>query len=104
MNEVVDEEEKLGGREIWRRKLFLKEFIQGVGAVDLGFKGRKYTWENRHLGTHLIKERLDRALASKEWLHLFSEAQVEHLMMQESDHASILLRTAIEDLNGKCPF
>lgn len=72
--------------------------------MDLGFKGRKYTWENRHSSTRLIKERLDRILASKEWLHFFSEAQVEHLTMHEFDHASILLRTVMEELNGKRLF
>lgn len=43
-NEVVDESEKLGGRAIWNRKMYLRKFIHNVGAVDLGFEGNKYTW------------------------------------------------------------
>lgn len=67
LNEVVEEAEKFGGRPIWSRKLYLQEFIQNVGAIDLGYEGCKYTWDNGHEGTSFIRERLDRGLACKDW-------------------------------------
>lgn len=66
LNEVVEECEKSGGRAIWRRKLYLKNCIQALGAVDLGFTGKIFTWENRHAGKWYIKEILDRAVASRD--------------------------------------
>lgn len=36
LNELIDKMEKFGGRTIWKRELFLRDFIQNVGAVDLG--------------------------------------------------------------------
>lgn len=51
-----------------------------------------------------MKERLDRVAASKDWLHLYCEAQLHHLDFQEFDHASILMRTTIKELGGTCPF
>lgn len=71
LNEVVSQEEKWGGRSVWRKQLYLKEFINMVGGVDLGFIGNKYTWENKQEGRMFIKERLDRAVASKEWTEDF---------------------------------
>lgn len=59
LNEVVEESEKMGGRAIWKRRLFFKPCIQALGAVDLGFVGKKFTWENRQTGKWYIKERLD---------------------------------------------
>lgn len=39
-------------------------------------------------------------IASKEWVHLFSLAQVDHLTLQESDHAPIMLNTIVEKKVG----
>lgn len=63
LNELIDKMEKFGGRTIWKRELFLRDFIQNVGAVDLGFEGYKYIWDNGHTGNSFIKERLDRDIA-----------------------------------------
>lgn len=37
LNEITDSSEKFGGRQIWKRKLYLKQFIQEVAKIDLGF-------------------------------------------------------------------
>ena len=42
LNEVTSETEKFGGRSIWKRRLFLKNFLQEVNGIDLGFSGRKW--------------------------------------------------------------
>lgn len=68
LNEVVSEHEKFKGRNIWRKKLFLKPFLQDCGRVDLGFSGSKFIWSNNQEGLAPIKERKDRAIANKRCL------------------------------------
>lgn len=70
----------------------MKDFMRNVGGVDLGFVGSKYTWENKQEVQMLIKERLDRAMASKEWVDSFQQASVRHINMEASDHCPILFQ------------
>lgn len=65
LNEIMNENEKLGGRQFWRKKLYMKPIMQNLGAIDLGFQGKWFTWENNQEGRGLIKERLDKAFADK---------------------------------------
>lgn len=39
LNEVVHNKEKIGDRDIWNKRFFLKDFIEEVVAIDLGFSG-----------------------------------------------------------------
>lgn len=71
----------------------MKDFMRDVGGVDLGYIGRKFTWENRQEGHMLIKEKLDRAIINNEWLMMFQQATIKHLNMEASDHCPILLQT-----------
>ena len=67
------------------------------GFVDLGFTGPKFTWYgNRH--RHIIWERLDRRVATHDWLEKYPAASIRHLHCVESDHRPILL---ILDPNGE---
>lgn len=65
-----------------------------MGAFDLDFVGKMFTWENRQTGQAYIKERLNKFLAYREWLNFFGDVTVEHLMAEVSDHIPILLNTA----------
>ena len=64
LNEIIDNLEKLRGKDIYEKRLFLKEFIHQVRAMNLGFIGRKFTWFNSEETNTLIIERLDRVIAS----------------------------------------
>lgn len=68
LNEVIDNSEKLGGRGLRNKRLFLSDFMQIVGAVDLAFTGCKFIWVNNHDKQTFIQERLDRAIASTDLL------------------------------------
>lgn len=57
-----------------------------MGGIDIGYNGRRYTWENKQKGNALIKERLDRAIACKDWLDMQPTALVQHFGMEISDH------------------
>lgn len=58
---------------------------------DLGFKGNKFTWQRGSSPSTIIKERLDRFLATLQWCTLFPQAQVQNLPILNSDHGPILL-------------
>lgn len=72
--------------------------------MNLGFVGKKFTWENQQAGCWHIKERIDRVIASRDWVPLFDEAQVEHMFALELDHSPIMLSTVNEWKNGRRPF
>nr|XP_048337067.1 uncharacterized protein LOC125424270 [Ziziphus jujuba var. spinosa] len=64
LNDIFEESKKFGGR-IWQRShSFLKIFVEKVGAIDLGFSGKRLTWENKQDGRAYVKERLDRVTAA----------------------------------------
>ena len=44
LNEIVDQSEKFRERKIYGKRLFLKQFIQEVSGVGLGFTGTRFTW------------------------------------------------------------
>jgi len=46
-------------------------FLNSMGMIDLGFSGNPYTWTNHRQGLGLIKEFLDRGIASLDWIHTF---------------------------------
>lgn len=47
LNEITKPSEKLGGRVIWKSYIFLKDFMQSVRGIDIGFSGKQFTWENK---------------------------------------------------------
>lgn len=65
--------------------------------VELGSTGLKSTWQgNRH--GHVVWERLDRGVASYDWMAKFLAATIRHLHCVASNHRPILL---LLDLNGE---
>jgi hypothetical protein len=64
-NFVLDQLEKLGGCPVASFSHYsFRNFIDRHGLVDIGFVGNPYTWFNKRKGFAIVKERLDRALAS----------------------------------------
>lgn len=76
LNEIVDDSESLGGRALKGKQLFLKEFIQQTGALDLGFVGRRFTWLNKQTGSTSIRRHLDKALSDSEWLRMYPKTTI----------------------------
>ncbi|KAI7989263.1 hypothetical protein LOK49_LG13G02901 [Camellia lanceoleosa] len=64
--------------------------VNDCGLVDLGYVGAKFTWCN-HRQDGLVRERLDRGLATASWMRVFPHAKVLHLVCTTSDHVLILL-------------
>ncbi|KAA3488685.1 non-ltr retroelement reverse transcriptase [Gossypium australe] len=93
-NEIVNSFEKKSGR--LRADRQMDEFrtaLDDCGLNDLGYIGRWFTWERgRFLSTN-IRERLDRGVATLNWVNLCPSYQIEHLNHSFSYHCPILLDT-----------
>ena len=64
-NSVLDQFEKMGGKLVsCSSNCPFRCFINLFGMIDLGFATNPYTWSNNRQSLHIIKERLDRGLAS----------------------------------------
>lgn len=104
LNEVTEAAKKIGGREIQKKKLYLKDLMQFRGGIDLGFNGSRFTWENKQEGYASIKERIDRAVADYRWMEQYPNASVIHFKREASDHCPILLQTATKGNKNNHPF
>ena len=91
-NEIIGLSEKEGGRIRPKRQmeLFL-EVINFCALRDLGYVELKFTWLFQQRDGFQIRERLDRALGSSDWLVLFPRASLHHLSSSVSDHSPLSL-------------
>ena len=76
--------------------------VDVCGLVDLGFEGRRWTYEKKVAGGSYCRVRLDRALACAEWSARFPLAYVQHLTSAASDHGPIELRWEARPQNSSC--
>ncbi|XP_019107211.1 uncharacterized protein LOC109136048 [Beta vulgaris subsp. vulgaris] len=99
-NDVVCQNEKLGGRKVsLRRANLYAETMDKCNLLDMGFCGPKFTWTNKRK-KNPIYERLDRGWANVDWLNIFPEYKLSHLPRVTSDHCPILLNLTSQSENG----
>lgn len=64
-NDILEEVDKSGDRS---RSEFsfqvFRAFVDDMEMIDLGFKGRRWTWGNNREGEGFVEERLDRFFGS----------------------------------------
>uniref|UniRef100_A0A2N9FFZ2 Reverse transcriptase domain-containing protein n=1 Tax=Fagus sylvatica TaxID=28930 RepID=A0A2N9FFZ2_FAGSY len=103
-NELVRIEEKQGRhtRSESQMQLF-RDVLDECGFVDLGFTGPKFTWTNNRPGD-MTWERLDRVVATPDWLLRFPSARVSHLEGRWSDHKPIWVSTETAVIPKRKPF
>ncbi|XP_050289811.1 uncharacterized protein LOC126727959 [Quercus robur] len=92
-NEIIGTSEKEGGSDRPRQQM--TNFVETINACrlrDLGYTGPKFTWNYGRADSVQIRERLDRALATPEWISLFPLAKLYHLSSSVLDHAPLVLR------------
>ena len=65
--------------------------INSCGFKDLGYSGPDYTWCNMKEGDGRVYLRLDRALATCDWIEKFSEIKVHHLVNSTLDHCALFI-------------
>ncbi|XP_057250113.1 uncharacterized protein LOC130591192 [Beta vulgaris subsp. vulgaris] len=62
-----------------------------LGLSEINFQGQNFTWCNNRSEPERVYERLDRAYATEDWLHRYSEARILNMPILISDHSPILL-------------
>ncbi|CAN1241767.1 hypothetical protein LINPERPRIM_LOCUS5088 [Linum perenne] len=72
--------------------------------MDLGYQGDPFTWSNKRLGNHQIRERLDRGLTNASWRILFDKAILTHESMIGFDHCPLRLSFHTTSPNRRTPF
>ena len=86
-NQVLSQDEKLGLRLCSQRQIdMFEEFLHSTQLMDFDVKGCKYTWFNNLREGFVIRERIDRCLASWEWRRLFPNAVVSAVPAISSYH------------------
>jgi hypothetical protein len=99
-NEVTSPCEQIGGNaRSESQMLAFRECLSDCELNDLGFKGYKFTWNNKREGQDNIQVRLDRGTAAAPFLNLYPETQIEHIITEESDHMALLVR--LENIGNK---
>ena len=93
-NEIVRSSEKSGHRNQSESQMQrFRAVIDECGFLDLGFRGLPFTWCNNRCGSATTWLRLDRFMATNEWIQLFSSAAVDHIECTTSDHKPICMNT-----------
>lgn len=68
-----------------------RDCLDFCGLKDRGFLGLPYTWPNQLFADQMIWVRLDRAVASVDWMLKFPSVRVHHMPGYFSDHKPIWL-------------
>ncbi|GAU33808.1 hypothetical protein TSUD_221460 [Trifolium subterraneum] len=80
LNDIFTSDEKLGGNTRSPNQLMLgRNAIDTCRLIDLGYEGHPFTWTNGRELEENIQCRLDRALATEEFINRFSPIRVLHL-------------------------
>ena len=91
-NEIMSMSKKEGRSSRPRQQLAnFVETINLCGLRDIGFVGPRFTWIYETRDGRQIRERLDCALATMEWVNLFPRAKLHHLTNSALDHSPLLL-------------
>lgn len=85
--EIANSFEKKGGclrsaRQMMELRMVLKDY----SLNDLGFIGRWFIWERGRFASTNNRERLDRGVATFDWVDLFPGYQVQHLSHYKSSY------------------
>ncbi|KAK1372326.1 hypothetical protein POM88_028519 [Heracleum sosnowskyi] len=68
-----------------------KDVVEDCALIDMNLVGYPFTWERGYGTDKWVEVRLDRALATEEFLNLFRGAKLSNIEVTTSDHCPILL-------------
>lgn len=90
-NEILSRDEKIGGvpRRYGQMDAF-REALDYCSILNISSVGPRFTWRGNRGGDEVLV-RLDRFLASNEWLELFPMSRALNLKPSKSDHLPILI-------------
>ncbi|GAU39458.1 hypothetical protein TSUD_158890 [Trifolium subterraneum] len=102
LNDLLSQEDKKGvhPHPDWLCNGF-RSAVGDCDLTDIQLNGYPYTWIKSRGTSHVIEERLDRAMANSSWLSLFPDAKLLNLLASHSDHSPILLQNSPMIRNGR---
>ena len=68
-----------------------RSVVDSYNFKDLGYTGLDFTWCNMQEGDDKIYLRLDKALATQNWIEKYKEVIVHHIVDSTSDHFALLV-------------
>lgn len=94
LNEILHLDEKNGGndKEVSMIGDF-REVVQDCNLRDLSYLDHFFTWSNRRFGYHLVEERLDRFLCSKDLTNCFQDQAAINMVTWCSNHNLVFMET-----------
>uniref|UniRef100_A0A803P0P8 CCHC-type domain-containing protein n=1 Tax=Cannabis sativa TaxID=3483 RepID=A0A803P0P8_CANSA len=73
-NNIISQEDKKGGRPYPATLITgFQDAISDCHLIDLELRGYQFTWERSRGTNRAVEIRLDRAMATQQWLNLFNE-------------------------------
>ena len=91
-NEILFAEEKLGWLDRPKRQMqSFRDALDFCRLKDLDFNGYPFTWCNRRSSDQNTWIRLDRGVATIDWILKFPISCIHHLDAFHSDHKPLLL-------------
>lgn len=96
MNNVLSQDDKRGGRPYpqWLIQGFV-EVVNECWLVDMSLIGYPFTWEKGYGTKKWVEVRLDKALATEDFLEMFKDARLTNIEVTTSDHCHLLLEPCI---------
>ena len=93
-NEILRSDENEGGVCRSDKEMFdFRQCVDDCNVLDLGFRGSCFTWCRGKNPSTFVRERLDRFLATLQWVCLFPNCDVRHFPVYKLDHSPILLNS-----------
>lgn len=65
--------------------------VEANNLIDIGYVGNHFTWHNRWGDKVYMKQRLDRALVSRDWLDMYEQAWPQVIKTTTSNHNMLML-------------
>ena len=106
-NTIVRVDERTGGNgQLSPDSLDFGEWINESALIDMGYRGKNFTWRRGRVQQNYVAKRLDRVLCSAEARLKWQEARVTHLPFLSSDHTPIYVQlSTVENGNpSRRPF
>ncbi|XP_073360408.1 uncharacterized protein [Aegilops tauschii subsp. strangulata] len=102
---LLQSEQHRGNPRSFKQMDDFRECLADCVLDDLGFHGYPYTWDNRRDGSENVQVRLDRATCNNDFLGLFPDTSVDHVMTEESDHIALIVsaRETAPDVGRQAP-
>ncbi|XP_019151965.1 PREDICTED: uncharacterized protein LOC109148684 [Ipomoea nil] len=96
-NDILEQSEKVGVNQHpnWLIAGF-KEAVADSGLQDIPFSGHQFSWEKSRGTAHMVEEKLDRILATGNWLNMFDGARAQSFIVPYSDHLPLVITPSIQ--------